>query len=53
MTTSEMTTNEMTTNEMTTSKTCEKKYQASGCARGPKNCERKRPSAQAPDPKSS
>ena len=49
-TTSEMTTSEMTTNE--TSKTSEKKYQTSGCACGPKNCETKRPSAQAPDPKS-
>ena len=50
------TTNEMTTSEMTTSetiKTSEKKYQTSGCARGPKNCETNRPSAQAPDPKSS
>ena len=46
-----MTTSEMTTNE--TSKTSEKKYQTSGCACGPKNCETKRPSAQAPDPKSS
>ena len=55
-TTNEMTTSEMTTNEMTTSettKTSEKKYQTSGCARGPKNCETNRPSAQAPDPKSS
>ena len=51
MTTSEMTTNEMTTSE--TTKTSEKKYQTSGCARGPKNCETNRPSAQAPDPKSS
>ena len=50
------TTNEMTTSEMTTSettKTSEKKYQTSGCARGPKNCETNRPSAQAPDPKNS
>ena len=50
-TTNEMTTSEMTTSE--TSKTSEKKYQTSGCACGPKNCETKRPSAQAPDPKSS
>ena len=50
-TTNEMTTSEMTTNE--TSKTSEKKYQTSGCACGPKNCETKRPSAQARDPKSS
>ena len=45
MTTSEMTTSEMTTSEMTTSetsKTSEKKYQTSGCACGPKNCETKR-----------
>ena len=49
--TSEMTTSEMTTSE--TIKTSEKKYQTSGCARGPKNCETNRPSAQAPDPKSS
>jgi ribosome assembly protein YihI (activator of Der GTPase) len=41
----------MTTSE--TSKTSEKKYQTSGCACGPKNCETKRPSAQARDPKSS
>ena len=41
----------MTTSE--TSQTSEKKYQTSGCARGPKNCETNRPSAQAPDPKSS
>ena len=56
MTTNEMTTSEMTTSEMTTSetsKTSEKKYQTSGCACGPKNCETKRPSAQARDPKSS
>ena len=46
-----MTTSEMTTSEM--SKTSEKKYQTSGCACGPKNCETKRPSAQARDPKSS
>ena len=46
-----MTTSEMTTSE--TIKTSEKKYQTSGCARGPKNCETNRPSAQAPDPKSS
>ena len=55
-TTNEMTTNEMTTSGMTTSetsKTSEKKYQTSGCACGPKNCETKRPSAQAPDPKNS
>ena len=50
-TTNEMTTSEMTTSE--TSKTSEKKYQTSGCACGPKNCETKRPSAQARDPKSS
>ena len=43
-------TSEMTTSE--TIKTSEKKYQTSGCACGPKNCETKRPSAQAPDPKS-
>ena len=55
------TTSEMTKSEM--NKTNETKHEASGCACGPhelrtrdrepKNCETNRPSAQAPDPKSS